>query len=164
MINGKIIPRRARVADIVAIASRMSGVPVSVIMGRSRLAPISRLRQAIFVVARRCNHSYPQIARAMNRLDHATIIYGVQRAQAHAERDDEYAAFIDALDYHALNAKPFAPIAAAVTEAIPDKPVAARPKRDETPAENPDAGVRFHAGIARGSDRLAEALAGARAA
>jgi hypothetical protein len=161
--------RQARVADIIRVAAQMSHISEDKITGPDRHRSIVRVRQACYVVARRSGHSYPQIGRLIGGRDHSSVLHGIDTAAAIAERDDEYSAFIDALDYQSLNVVPFAPVPAAVANAVPDKvepeahsPFLA-PVDDDDPEipEELDGAHRFHASIALGSIKLAEALRGA---
>lgn len=112
--------RKARVADIIAVAARMARTTPEEILGPSRKRPIMRVRQACFVVARRSGHSYPQIGNAMKR-DHSTIIHGLHAAATIAERDADFLKFVDALDYHAHRLEPFVRLPDEITAHIPER-------------------------------------------
>ena len=86
---------RIRVADIIAAASRMTGIPVADITGRSRVQRLARVRQAIAYVAAKQDDrmSYPQIGRILGR-DHSTILHSIGMAEIFRKRDPEYAKFL----------------------------------------------------------------------
>lgn len=124
---------RPRIVDIVALASEMTVIAPSVIMGRSRLPRIVRVRQACMTVAREAGHSYPMIGHRMDR-DHSTVVYGVEKAGINAERDKSYAAFLDRLRKAAAQAKPL------VTDRAP-RIVVHTPEPIAEPTPEPEATV-----------------------
>lgn len=77
-------------------ASALSGVPVSVLRGPSRLRGICLVRWAAMTAMRRKGMSYPAIGRAMCR-DHATVHVGLRQASDYAARYPKYAAFVEAI-------------------------------------------------------------------
>lgn len=179
---------RARVLDIVTLASGLSGISASAIVGPGRTRKVVRIRQACYYVARSNGHSYPQIGVRMNR-DHSSVLWGVDQAMALAARDPEYATFLFDLANKAANSEPFIPVAPKVTEIIRDMPEPAKPvrpspysipvptkpmlkpqrslkpKNDFRPGEDQaDDSHRFDSRIATGTNALLAALQGAMAA
>lgn len=78
--------KRARIVDLMAIASRLTGVHPDDITGHSRVRRFVHIRQAIVAVARmqRPEHSYPEIGRRMKR-DHSTLVHAFEQVQAYAD-------------------------------------------------------------------------------
>jgi chromosomal replication initiation ATPase DnaA len=71
-------------ADVLQVASEMTGIPVEDIIGR-RSAMATRARLAMCWAARSCSGaSYPEIARALG-LHYETIIDAVNRVEGHPE-------------------------------------------------------------------------------
>lgn len=97
---------RPRIADIVALASDVSGIPSERIYGQRRTREIVRVRMACYLVARETGVSYPEIGRIMCR-DHSTVIHGERIAQDTARRDPEYAKFVAELREKARTAERF---------------------------------------------------------
>lgn len=114
----------ARIADIVTMAANMALINRSEILGKARHSRLVRVRQACYLVAREQGHSYPFIGVHMRR-DHSTVLYGAEKATILCERDQVFAAFVDALRKAVKDAKPF----------IQPKPV--------QPAKQPDNVVLF---------------------
>ena len=168
---------RIRVADIIAAASRMTGIPVADITGRSRVQRLARVRQAIAYVAAKQDDrmSYPQIGRILGR-DHSTILHSIGMAEIFRKRDPEYAKFLRQLRREARSAGHFgagpvvvAPVATtpAVVRPIAPKPIArsVKAKNDFRPDDGEgDNGHKFQAGISRGSNDFLAKLNAARAA
>ena len=168
---------RIRVADIIAAASRMTGIPVADITGPSRVKRLVRVRQAVaFVAARQADRlSYPMIGRMLGR-DHSTIIHAIIAADANRQIDREYAKFLRQLRMEARSAGHFgagpvvvAPVATtpAVVRPIAPKPIAraVKAKNDFRPDDGEgDNGHKFQAGISRGSNDFLAKLNAARAA
>lgn len=86
----------ARIADIIALASRLSCIPVADLLGKSRRGIHTPTRFAICLVAREHGHSYPKIGSHLNR-DHSSVIHGVERARDTIWRDPVYQLFVDDL-------------------------------------------------------------------
>lgn len=103
----------ARVADIVTLASQVSDVARRDIMSRHRFPEIIRVRQACYLLAREAGHSYPRIARHMDR-DHSSVIYGAKIAVKRCRTDGEFADFVAKLRDRVRCSSPFliAPVAA----------------------------------------------------
>lgn len=81
------------VADCVAAASAVFGIPVNDIMSDRRAKDIAYARFAAIQAARDLTRkSLPVIARAMNRADHTTIMHGLKRAEQLCGLSGEYAA------------------------------------------------------------------------
>ena len=85
--------KRALVADIIALASKLSGIAVRRIKGKEQYRPLVRVRWAIYAIAREHGHSYPRIARMFGK-DHSTVVHGCQSLPDHTSRDPVYAAFV----------------------------------------------------------------------
>lgn len=97
-----------RVSDLITIASRLSGISETEIKGQSRLMHIVRVRQAIAHIAvRQGVHSTSIIGKALGGRDHSTIIHANRKAAIIAERDSEYAHFIQRIRDEAEAAAPF---------------------------------------------------------
>ena len=166
---------RIRVADIIAAASRMTGIPVADITGPSRVKRLVRVRQAVaFVAARQADRlSYPMIGRMLGR-DHSTIIHAIIAADANRQIDREYAKFLRQLRMEARNAGHFAagPVVKVAPAPVIPKPAAPKPvvrsvkaKNDFRPDDGEgDNGHKFQAGISRGSNDFLAKLNAARAA
>ena len=166
---------RIRVADIIAAASRMTGIPVADITGPSRVKRLVRVRQAVaFVAARQADRlSYPMIGRMLGR-DHSTIIHAIIAADANRQIDREYAKFLRQLRMEARNAGHFAagPVVKVAPAPVIPKPPAPKPvvrsvkaKNDFRPDDGEgDNGHKFQAGISRGSNDFLAKLNAARAA
>jgi len=96
---------RPLVADIIRKASILSGISIEDIRGPSRERYLVEIRSAIVWVARqyctrpsaRDRFSYTLIAKALNRLDHTTIINMHQKFQSYAKRNPKFRAFADSL-------------------------------------------------------------------
>lgn len=124
---------RARVADIVAIAARLSHASVEALMGPGRHRSLTRIRHAVYYASRANGHSYPQIGARLNK-NHSTVIHGVEQAMALSQRDDEYAAFLFKLLDEAAQSEPFIRVSKKVTmqiEDLPEPPKALRPTRSD---------------------------------
>lgn len=166
---------RIRVADIIAAASRMTGIPVADITGRSRVQRLARVRQAIAYVAAKQDDrmSYPQIGRILGR-DHSTILHSIGMAEIFRKRDPEYAKFLRQLRMEARNAGHFAagPVVKVAPAPVIPKPPAPKPVARSVKAKNDfrpddgegDNGHKFQAGISRGSNDFLAKLNAARAA
>lgn len=157
---------RARIADIIHHASKLSGFTVEQIKGPCRTKHLARTRQAICLVAREQRlkdgdssiyaYSYPQIGMHLGR-DHSTVIHACAKAELIVARDPIYAAFVSDLR-EASRGKPF-------VSAVPITAPPVKFKRPHVKAvalregEEADAGHKFHEGIARGSAALLKALA-----
>jgi chromosomal replication initiation ATPase DnaA len=80
--------RVSRAADYTA---KVFEVPQCEILGRNRIPSVARARQAMYAALYDgCQTSYTEMAWRLNR-DHSTLIYGVKRARAMAEDDNDYA-------------------------------------------------------------------------
>lgn len=179
--------RKARVSDILALASAASGVPESVLMSPRRTRETSRVRFAIYTVAREHGHSLPRIAHFTQRADHSSVMYGLRAVVDYMRRDPVYALFVADLRSAAATSVPFINSVFSTIERGPGKPrtkpvvfsaMAASapapvdapsnytlPRNDFTAGEGEqDAGHKFHDGIAAATAALTAALAGVRAA
>ncbi len=75
------LPRYGRIRRLVAIAARCEGVSPAALLSQSREHSLARVRFAVYDAARGLGYSYAQIARQLNRRDHTTVMYGIQRAK-----------------------------------------------------------------------------------
>lgn len=85
--------RKARVREIAVIAARLSGLPLADIAGKTRLQPIARVRQAVYLIAYEHGHSMPRIGSILRR-DHSTVLHGRLKAMVMAQECPDYAEFI----------------------------------------------------------------------
>lgn len=159
------IVRRARITDIIILASKLSGFDPKVITGYGRSGPVVRVRQAVYRVAREHGHSFPLIARVMGGRDHSTVMWGAERMRMHYNYDESYKAFVDGLRAAALDAVPFVdmePVALpALLKPVPvavEPPRKLRPRNDFSATEKRDGSHAFHDSIAKGSRALLAAL------
>lgn len=159
---------KARIADIIHHATVLSNVTAEDLRGLRRHRGIARVRQAVCLVANEHGHPYAEIGRRLGR-DHSTVIHAVRTAAYLAEREPGYGAFVAELRRAAEEGGVFA------AEAYAYRPYVPPPRYTPTfhfrlpppkPVTNgdPDGSECFHAGIAEGSRRLAEAIMLARAA
>jgi chromosomal replication initiation ATPase DnaA len=77
-------------------ASALSGVPVSAIVGPSRLRAICIVRWAAMTALRRTGMSYPAIGRQFGR-HHTTVMNGIAKGETYALFDDRYSSLVEAL-------------------------------------------------------------------
>lgn len=101
-LGGLKMPERkdvtsARVSDIVRHAAELTLRKPADIMGYRRLPPLVKVRQGCYLVAREAGHSYVEIARRMNRQDHACAIAGAKTARLRELDDPAYAVFLGEL-------------------------------------------------------------------
>lgn len=96
-----------RIADLVTIASRMTGVPEVNIKGQDRLLPFVLIRHAIWSVAREWGYSYQSIASATGRKDHTTVRHSVVSANVYEKKWPELPQFVDTLRETATSLPPF---------------------------------------------------------
>lgn len=87
---------KARIADIIAMASRFTGVSTDDIVGRSRNKRLVRVRAAVCLVARQYGHSYPAIGHRFGR-DHSTIINYIQQENIWRAQSDDFGDLVDKL-------------------------------------------------------------------
>ena len=97
---------RARTADILTLAARLSGIPESRIRSRCRKRPTSRVRAAVCLIAGEHGHSNPVIGAVLG-IDHSSVIYARRRAPILAMYEHGYARFIRSLRAKALTVRPF---------------------------------------------------------
>lgn len=75
-------PRPIRVPLVASHVCRSLGVDLSDLMGRGRHKRVVLARSMVSYLARRLtSHSYPEIARALNRQNHSTIVTACQRME-----------------------------------------------------------------------------------
>lgn len=106
----------ARLADIIELASQLSGLPVATICGPKRHKPIKNVRACIIMVARSFKvgegsqsykHSYPKIARALGRDDHSTMIHACQSFDLYLRGNPALENMFIELHVQARTQKPF---------------------------------------------------------
>jgi chromosomal replication initiation ATPase DnaA len=71
-------------------------IPSELILGRKHRKYISPARFALYKALRMRGWTYPQIGEFLGR-DHATVIYGVRRAEYMMGRDPRYAEKVEAI-------------------------------------------------------------------
>ena len=166
-----------RLADVVTLAARISGIPAWEIVGDSRRMPLPGIRACIIRIGRDAGHSYPKIGIVMNR-DHSTLINALNKLDIYLRRDG-LPAFNEALRAAVAAERPFvSKLAAPIV--LPPAPMKvgksggskvnfqALPKSKPrncfrvTDSEEPDDGHVFHAAIASGSSALVRAILEAR--
>ena len=100
---------RARISDIITLASRLTKYAEADIIAPNRRRVLSQIRAAIVTVAReqRPQYSYVQIGRVMGGRDHSTIIHAHGLSMNLVDRDAEYAAFLADLRELARTTPPF---------------------------------------------------------
>jgi chromosomal replication initiation ATPase DnaA len=69
---------RAEIDAIIDLVARRHGMSIDVLRGKSRSAPLVRIRQLAMSEARDAGYSLPEIGRALNR-DHTTVLHGIRR-------------------------------------------------------------------------------------
>lgn len=90
--------RRARIADIVTIASRLTGIPESDIVGPRRLMHLCAIRGGIYEVAVIHDHTYVAIGRAVGGRDHASVINGIKSFNRYQRYLPDFPQFVKAID------------------------------------------------------------------
>lgn len=84
-------PGPTRLEDILRVTADAFGLEPADIMARSRKRPLVQARGLVIRLARRCTRmSYPEIARALNRPNHSTVITADQRVTQHIEAGDRF--------------------------------------------------------------------------
>ncbi len=149
--------RRARVAQIIDCAARLSGIPADEIAGPSRKADVTPIRFAVCQVAMEHGHSSTHIGGRLGQRDHTTVLSGCKRALHKERADNDFCRFINGLRRAASQERPTL-LAAPATIKAPDR-VPHIKKVTLATGEEGDNGHRFHDGIAKGSAALLKALA-----
>lgn len=75
----------------------VTGIEPEDVLGRCRTQDIAHARQLTYYLLRSKHHSYAQIAKVMNRLDHVTIVYGVQKIKDYSMIEKKTQVKLDAL-------------------------------------------------------------------
>jgi len=111
------------IEGIILEASRVTKLPISVLLSKSRVYAVARPRQAMMLVLQeRTNLSTPQIAARLGLGDHSTVIHGVRKAKQIATTNPDFAALIDRL----RDAEPLGPLALAdLAQEMPEEVAAA---------------------------------------
>lgn len=89
---------RPRIADIITIVSRLTGVPESEIVGQGRFMHLCTIRGAVYEVAVIHNYSYKSIGRAVGGRDHASVINGIKSRRRFDRYMPSYPQFVKAID------------------------------------------------------------------
>lgn len=82
---------RVLISDILEAAQEVTPFTIGEIIGTHRFAPLSRVRQACFYLAREAGYSYPAIGKRIGGKDHSTAVHGFKACQDHMARKPEYA-------------------------------------------------------------------------
>jgi len=98
---------RARVADLVTVAARMTGMREEALYGAIRCRRFSAVRSAIYTIAREHRYSYPAIGRAMAGRDHSSIIAVYRGLDRYSVIYPQLPAFVDALRENVVSAGSF---------------------------------------------------------
>lgn len=98
---------RPRIADLVTIASRLTGVDPFDVRSQSRLLHLCAVRVAVYVTARRAGHSYPGIGRLVGGRDHSTVIHGIQNRGRFANYISDFDAYCADIERFAEELPPF---------------------------------------------------------
>jgi hypothetical protein len=81
---------RVLVADAIAAAARLYGVPRHEIVGKGQNAYVARVRQAAMYVAHRCTgRSLPDIGHRFGGRDHTTVLFAVQKITRMIDTDPD---------------------------------------------------------------------------
>lgn len=92
-------PSRVLIADIVARVAWESGLDGTDIIGRSRMAHVSRARWAVIWLARAFGNSTVKIGHALDR-DHSSIVDAARRADFFRDNDVDFRRMTDRLLTH----------------------------------------------------------------
>lgn len=96
-----------RLSDIVTIASRLTGAPLSHIMGENRNRNICAVRCAIYTVARDYGYSFPQIGAHVGARDHSSVINSLRSTRRFQHAFECFEEFVEAVRYNAETLPPF---------------------------------------------------------
>lgn len=148
-----------RVSDLITIASRITGLTPSQIVGPQRHKPITRVRQAVaYVAAEQGKHSISQIGRMMNR-DHTTIIHARRMVPEFMKRDADLRLLVERLFIEAERHDPYAlPVPIVNCTAVIHMPPVRRFKADPIPRDDEWQGEVANRDMASGSRLLLQAL------
>ena len=94
--DDKPVKRRARVADILALASKLSGVAIRCLKGRERYRRLVVVRFAVYTVAREQGYSYAQIGKIVGK-ELSTVKYGCKQYGRFTTKVDGFAGLVAAL-------------------------------------------------------------------
>lgn len=156
-MSGELLPRKARVADILAVASRLTGMSIATIAGKSHKREVMKVRQAVYVVARRADHSLPQIGVALDK-NHSSVASGIRSAEERMARDSIYRGFVEQIERQSFSQRPFARVVEVRPEPKPE------PERERPRGGAEEGQAYFERNVIAGSRRLAAALVEALAA
>ena len=84
----------AVVAGILSAVAAEFGVTVAALTGADRRRPVTAARQAAMYLCRDAGMTYPRIGAVFGR-DHATVMYGVNRAARAIEQDSAFGVRLD---------------------------------------------------------------------
>lgn len=76
-------PGRMSIREMVRLASNDTGIPMADLLGPSRKAKLCRIREAVYLTARKRGYSLPQIGRVFHR-DHTSILQGIRNIEQRA--------------------------------------------------------------------------------
>ena len=151
---------KARIADMITIASRLTGVPESEITGPGRPMHLCAIRGAVYEVAVIHNHSYKFIGKMVGGRDHASVINGIKSQPRYERYIPGFKDFVKAIDAFARELPAFV----ADTEwlaPVKFRPVTARQLEYEKEqqlkrlASMPPVGPAFDIVSARANQRIA---------
>ncbi|AIT81623.1 helix-turn-helix domain-containing protein [Novosphingobium pentaromativorans] len=97
----------ARVADIITIASRLTGVSEHHIRGASRKREYIAVRFAVYAVSRDQGFSFPEIGAFVGGRDHSSVINGVRQIPTYERIFPNLAPLMDAMRAYAEHCEPF---------------------------------------------------------
>lgn len=98
---------RARISDIVTIASRLSGAPEKRIFGEGRRHNICAVRAAVYIIAREHGYTFPEIGQRIGGRDHSTVIHGYNALPRYRHYFGFVDEFVEAVRANALALPPF---------------------------------------------------------
>lgn len=163
---------RTRIADIVALASRITGIATADIVGPTRVKRIVRVRAAVALVARKHGHSFPTIGARLGGRDHSSIVHYTQQEAMWRQYEPAFGELVDKLTETAASDD-----ALFVSDGIPVPSAPAKPDPRlilikplprvpvfRCKVKDPDHSHLSETAIANGSAKLAAAIARARAA
>lgn len=155
---------KTRIADIITLASRLSGMPVATIRSKQRYRSVVRVRQAVMAIAGEQGRSTTEIAHLMGLKCHSTVLHGLKMVPVYMRTEPEFADFVAGLRHECATCEPFV-----AEQHLPpcirfnlvhsySAPRQRKPINDTLPGEERDGSHRFHDEIAKASEKLANAL------
>ena len=98
---------RPRTADMITIASRLTGVSEADILSGRRFIHLCAVRHPICVTAREWGYSYPAIGAAIGRRDHSTVINSCASRERLVPYIKDFAEYCEAVSRWADELPPF---------------------------------------------------------